>query len=69
MTHSETSARDWTGEKGRIDPELLSRLVFDHPAPIYYVAGPPMMVRTVSAMLSESGIDPTNIGAEEFDGY
>jgi ferredoxin-NADP reductase len=38
-------------------------------SPIYYVAGPPAMVKTGRAMLNDAGIDDDDIRTEEFGGY
>jgi len=37
--------------------------------PIYYVAGPPMMVAATRRTLSEVGVDEDDIRTEEFAGY
>ncbi len=37
--------------------------------PIFYLAGPPSFVQTMVDILSELGVDPTNIRTDSFDGY
>jgi ferredoxin-NADP reductase len=37
--------------------------------PIYYVTGPPAMVKAMHAMLADAGVDDDNIRIEEFAGY
>lgn len=37
--------------------------------PIYYIAGPPMMVTATRRTLSEVGVDEDDIRTEEFAGY
>jgi ferredoxin-NADP reductase len=37
--------------------------------PIYYLAGPPMMVAAARQTLSECGVDEDDIRTEEFAGY
>src|SRR6202521_1770627 len=53
MTEMAKSHRSWQGEVGLIDKEMLSKYLKDAVSPIYYVAGPPEMVRGLHTMLSE----------------
>ena len=69
MTEMAKSHRAWHGEVGRIDHPMLLRYLKDDVSPIYYIAGPPEMVKGLHTMLSEAGVDDNNIRAEEFDGY
>ncbi len=69
MTDMGKSARDWSGETGLVDAELLKRLVGDLAAPIYYVVGPPAMVEAMQRTLSGAGIAEDRIRTEEFYGY
>jgi ferredoxin-NADP reductase len=76
MTEMEKSHRPWKGEVGIIDYQMLNRYL-KAPAsprsystgPIYYIAGPPQMVRDFQAMLVNAGIDSDDIRIEEFAGY
>lgn len=69
MTEMEKSHQSWNGERGLISKELLSRHLKDAVSPIYYIAGPPNMVKGLQAMLTESGVEADDIRAEEFAGY
>lgn len=72
MTDMASSHRPWTGETGLIDQRLLSRHLEDvkHAAkPIYYIAGPPGMVKGLHAMLNAAAVDDDDIRTEEFTGY
>lgn len=69
MTKSETSNDSWSGETGWINREMILRHVKDELAPIYYIAGPPNMVRGVHEMLNTMGVDDDDIRTEEFAGY
>jgi hypothetical protein len=70
---------DWTGERGRIDMSLLRRhlrnvssalyYLSGQKEPIYYLTGPPGLVRALRLMLLEVGIDEADIRTEEFTGY
>jgi ferredoxin-NADP reductase len=69
MTDMAKSHRSWNGEAGRIDRDMLSRYLKDAVSPIYYIAGPPEMVKGLHTMVHEAGVDDDDIRAEEFAGY
>ncbi len=69
MTDMAKSYQSWHGEAGRIDWEMLSRYLKDAVSPIYYIAGPPEMVKGLHTMIHEAGVDDDDIRAEEFAGY
>jgi ferredoxin-NADP reductase len=69
MTEMAKSHRSWRGEVGPIDREMLLRYLRDAVSPIYYVAGPPEMVKGLHTMINGAGVDDDNIRAEEFAGY
>ena len=69
MTDMAKSRRPWSGETGLITKDMLAKYVTKAAAPIYYIAGPPKMVKGLQTMLKESGIDDDDIHAEEFAGY
>lgn len=69
MTEMEKSAQSWDGERGHIDLPMLARHVPADAEPIYYLAGPPMMVLAIRDMLKGSGISGDDIRFEEFSGY
>jgi ferredoxin-NADP reductase len=69
MTQWEKSRRNWQGEKGQIDEQMLSRHAGALNSPIYYVAGPPGMVTGLRKMLNATGVDDDDIRTEEFPGY
>ncbi|MGB7622379.1 MAG: FAD-dependent oxidoreductase [Terriglobia bacterium] len=69
MTEMAKSHRSWHGEVGLIDKEMLSRYLKDAVSPIYYVAGPPGMVKGLHTMIHEAGVGDDDIRAEEFAGY
>jgi len=48
---------------------MLRRHLNDAASPIYYIAGPPGMVKGLHEMLSKTGINDDDIRAEEFTGY
>jgi len=78
MTDVDTS-EEWSGERSRIDVSLLrghlqgvsSAIYFldGQPEPIYYLTGPPGLVRALRTMLVDVGIADQDIRTEEFTGY
>jgi ferredoxin-NADP reductase len=69
MTRMEQSHRPWQGETGLINREMLGRHLKDVVSPIYYIAGPPQMVRGLHKMIIETGVVAADIRTEEFAGY
>lgn len=61
--------RDWKGELGVIDGQMLKKYVPDLTRPIYYIVGPPGMVGTMNDMLAKAGVDEQQIKREDFIGY
>ena len=69
MSDMATSHRPWTGETGLIDHAMLSRHLSGIVSPLYYIAGPPGMVKALHAMLTRQSVNNGDIYAEEFSGY
>ena len=69
MTQMSQSKREWNGETGLINQEMLSRHLSNLLGPIYYIAGPPAMVAGVRKMLVGANIDEDDIRTEDFAGY
>lgn len=69
MTEMEKSHRIWNGETGLINQEMLKRHLKDAVSPVYYIAGPPAMVKGLHELLNRIGIGDYDIRAEEFGGY
>ena len=69
MTEMGKSHQPWQGETGLINKEMLARYVKDALSPIYYIAGPPGMVKGLHTMLNEAGVDDDDVRTEEFAGY
>jgi ferredoxin-NADP reductase len=69
MTDMEKSAKEWSGEQGYIDANMLKRHLQVEGEPIYYLAGPSSMVAALRTMLNESGVSNDDIHTEEFTGY
>jgi NAD(P)H-flavin reductase len=64
----EEPATGWTGERGRITPDILRRHL---PAQFrrygYFVCGPPPMMDAVEQMLVAIGVQPGSIDTERFN--
>jgi ferredoxin-NADP reductase len=69
MTEMEKSHQPWGGETGLINQEMLARHLKGAASPIYYIAGPPAMVKGLQEVLSKAGLNADDIRAEEFSGY
>ena len=69
MTGLEKSKVPWSGETGFINKEMLVKYVGDLAGPIYYAAGPPVLVAAMRQMLSGAGVDEDDIRSEDFSGY
>jgi ferredoxin-NADP reductase len=63
------SNREWKGETGLINQEMLSRDLTNLQGPIYSIAGPPAMVAGLRKMLVAANIDEDDIRTEDFAGY
>ena len=55
----------WGGARGRIGRAELQPLVHN-PATLCFICGPPALVKEMSALLAELGIDRSRIRVEEW---
>ncbi len=69
MTRPEKAVPKWIGETGYIDINLLKKYLPDLKSPIYYIAGPAVMVQSLHQLLNGAGISDDDIKIEEFLGY
>ena len=69
MTEMSKSKKDWKGETGFINQEMLTRHLTNLQGPIYYIAGPPAMVAGLRKMLVAANVDEDDIRTEDFAGY
>lgn len=63
MTEMAKSHQPWRGEVGLIDKGMLARYLKDAVSPVYYLAGPPEMVKGLHRMINEAGVDDEDIRA------
>jgi ferredoxin-NADP reductase len=59
----------WRGLSGRVNGEMIRSTVPQWPERIYYVSGPQPMVESMTTLLEEMGLDPSQIKHEYFSGY
>ena len=69
MAEMDKSHREWSGETGFINKDMLAKYLPSLQGPIYYLAGPPAMVAAMRRVLTEAGVDEDDIRTEEFSGY
>ena len=69
MTEMENSHRQWKGETGSINQDMLTKHLPSLEGLIYYLAGPPAMVAAMKRMLINAGVDEDDIRTDEFSGY
>ncbi|MBX3329738.1 MAG: FAD-dependent oxidoreductase [Nitrospira sp.] len=69
MTDMSRSDSSYRGETGRIDQAMIVKHLKSAASPIYYLAGPPGMVRAMRTVLNSMGVDDDDIRTEEFAGY
>jgi glycine betaine catabolism B len=67
-----TNANDWKGEYGRIDKAMILKYLDTNTLnnSIFYICGPPGMLKAMQALLQEElNIPKERIKVEEFTGY
>lgn len=69
MTGMKKSKSSWQGETGFINAEMLKKYLPEQNSPIYYMSGPPAMVKAMRDLLKKIGISDDSIKFEEFSGY
>lgn len=69
MTQMGKSDGSWTGDTGYLDHAMLTRHLQGIESPLYYIVGPPAMVKGIRTMLKNVGVGKADIRTEEFAGY
>ena len=64
-----TNDKKWEGYNGLIDQAMLEKEISNLTEPIYYTAGPPVMVEAMIKLLQNLNIEKEKIKYEEFFGY
>lgn len=68
ITHTD-GLTDWTGEKGRVDSQMLKRYLVKTENYRYYIAGPQSFVKSEKELIKGMGVSDNNIISEDFEGY
>ncbi len=63
------SIRTWKGLTGRINREMIEKVVPDYAERVFFTSGPRPMVDAMRAILTEMAIPKTQIKQEYFSGY
>ena len=66
VVHVLSEDAEWTGEKGKLDKEKISRLVPDLPDREVFLCGPPVMMKIVRDSLSELNVPKSRVHFEKF---
>ena len=69
MNEMEKSRQPWSGARGLINHALLEKYLKGVSSPVYYITGPPAMVKAMHTILTDTGTDDDNVRIEEFAGY
>ena len=59
----------WKGVTGFINGEMIKKEIADYKERIFYLCGPPGMVKVLQGIISELGISDNRIRVEYFTGY
>ena len=68
LTDADTAPRNWAGYVGRVDSNMIAEAVPDFRERIFYLSGPPNMVRSYERMLRDLGIGRRQIKKDFFSG-
>lgn len=72
ITKPEESKEEWIGHTGRINEDLIRKLITDNRRPIteiFWLCGPPSMVSGLEEVLEKMQIPQERIRVEKFTGY
>ena len=70
-TVTDENAGSWSGEKGRINKEMVTKYLSSKEIAnaIFYICGPPGMLKAMQELLQELDVPEDRIKTEEFTGY
>ena len=69
MTEMQNSSKSWDGAAGLITADLIKKHFDVTQEAIFYLSGPPGMVKAMRTLLLSMNLDEDNIRTEEFSGY
>ncbi len=63
-------AEEWKGPTGQINAEFIRSSVPDYKERVWFISGPPAMVKSITTILTEEiGVDLENVKRENYVGY
>ncbi len=68
LTDADAAPRNWAGCVGRVDAEMIANAVPDYRERVFYLSGPPTMVRSYDRMLRRMGVGRRQIKKDFFSG-
>lgn len=68
LTDPMTAPDNWQGARGRIDERMIASLVPDYYDRLFYLSGPPEMVRATEETLRRLGVRKSHINRDYFPG-
>ncbi len=69
MTDMTKSVQSWSGETGMINAQMLAKYADATKNAIFYITGPPAMVKGLQALLAGIGTPKDDVRVEEYTGY
>ncbi|HEX5572356.1 MAG TPA: oxidoreductase, partial [Ktedonobacterales bacterium] len=68
LTDPAAVPRGWQGAQGRVDGRMIAALIPDYRERLFYLSGPPAMVRATEHALSRLGVPRSRIKLDSFSG-
>lgn len=69
LTNAAKAPQKWSGEVGRITPEMVRKHIFHCLECTYYISGPNAMVEAYQQLLKEMGVSSNDIITDYFPGF
>jgi ferredoxin-NADP reductase len=66
IVHVLSRQDSWQGEKGHVDRERLEKYLKEFEKPVFFICGPPAMMKAVESALRDLGVPPRKIRMERF---
>lgn len=69
MTDVKASKQPWRGETGSINAQMLAKYSAATKGGVFYITGPPAMVKGLQAVLAGAGVHSDDVRVEEYTSY
>jgi ferredoxin-NADP reductase len=69
LTDIQYVAKEWKGEKGRVDAAMIQRYVPDYKDRLFYISGPHPMVTAYQNILKDLKIPSSHVIIDYFPGF